>query len=229
MELRLRHFAVLRVRLRKKCDVPRLQRAPHAHLVRGFGSLRGLLGPVRRNAAMGPTGELPTEIRGPALHICSAESAMFAWRTRRTSRASGSKSSAWTERRTRRSASNFPSTTETRRSREGSSPRSRRGTDPLGRRYSGTPSRRATWAPELLEGASRRAGRCKRGHRHPPGAHLLDLGRVGDEDSGALRRAARELQHDVAVQPPAPVGHREERNDFAASSDFAFAWARSCV
>ena len=77
MELRLRHFAVLRVRLREQCDVPRLQRAPHAHLVRGFGPLRGLLGPVRRNAAMVPTGELPTEIRGPALHICSVESAMF--------------------------------------------------------------------------------------------------------------------------------------------------------
>ena len=44
MELRLRHFAVLRVRLREKCNLPRLQRTPHAHLVRGFGSLRGLLG-----------------------------------------------------------------------------------------------------------------------------------------------------------------------------------------
>ena len=144
MELRLRHFAVLRVRLREKCDVPRLQRAPHAHLVRGFGPLRGLLGPARRNAAMGPTGELPTEIRGPALHICSVESAMFAWRTRRTSRASGSKSSAWTERPARRSASSFRSTTGRRRSREGSSPQSRHGTDPLGRCHPGTPSRRAT-------------------------------------------------------------------------------------
>ena len=68
------------------------------------------------------------------------------WRTRRTSRANGSRSWAWTERRTRQSASNSPSTTGRRRSREGSSPRSRRGTDPLGRRHSGTPSRRATWA-----------------------------------------------------------------------------------